>query len=336
MKTIYGVEFKIGSKEELLPGFSPDFPYIASYVELDKYLGRQAPWHWHKEVELFYMEKGTLEYITPQGKILFPAGSGGFVNSNVLHMTRAQKEERKVVSLLHLFDPVLIGGHRGSIIEQKYVNPLITASHAEIIGLFPGNPEQDSILAMLRQSFQLSEEEQGYEIHLRTVLSDLWCQLLKLAGTLRSEQGIDHKINDKIKLMLIYINEHYGEKVFVEEIAAAAFVSERECFRVFRDGLHTTPVEYLKEYRMQRACHMLADSTMSITEICQSCGLGSSSYFGKSFRERVGCTPTEYRSLNQYHSVKNFVPFGPNPASQGQEEEGAAGSGFGQEEESGL
>ena len=56
MKIIRKVEFKPGSYEEELPGISAEFPYIASYVELDKYAGKQSPWHWHKEAELFYME----------------------------------------------------------------------------------------------------------------------------------------------------------------------------------------------------------------------------------------------------------------------------------------
>ena len=79
MKIIRKVEFKPGSYEEELPGISAEFPYIASYVELDKCAGRQSPWHWHKEAELFYMEQGSLEYDTPHGKTVFTAGSGGFV-----------------------------------------------------------------------------------------------------------------------------------------------------------------------------------------------------------------------------------------------------------------
>ena len=41
MKVIHTVELKPGSYEEQLPDFSPDFPYIASYVELEKHLGKQ-------------------------------------------------------------------------------------------------------------------------------------------------------------------------------------------------------------------------------------------------------------------------------------------------------
>lgn len=40
MKIIRGIELKQGSYEEVLPDFSPVFPYIASCVELDQYIGR--------------------------------------------------------------------------------------------------------------------------------------------------------------------------------------------------------------------------------------------------------------------------------------------------------
>ena len=79
------------------------------------------------------MEQGSLEYDTPHGKTVFTAGSGGFVNSNVLHMSRAKEGEGSVAALLHIFNPLLISGQSGSIIDRKYVSPLMTASHVEII-----------------------------------------------------------------------------------------------------------------------------------------------------------------------------------------------------------
>ncbi len=104
-----------------------------------------------------------------------------------------------------------------------------------------------------------------------------------------------HKSSDKIKQLLIYIHEHYAEKITIAELAAAAFLSERECYRVFQDCLHMTPVEYIQNYRLQAACQMLAKGKESVTVIASACGLGSSSYFGKLFRAYAHCTPTEYR-----------------------------------------
>ena len=101
MKKIQEIIFHPGGKEEILPDFMPDFPYIASWVESDRYMGCFAPWHWHKAVELFYIENGTLEYHTPEGKILFSKGSGGMVNSNILHMTKVASQTRQTTQLLH-------------------------------------------------------------------------------------------------------------------------------------------------------------------------------------------------------------------------------------------
>lgn len=295
MKNIAMIEFHAGSKEELLPDFAADFPYIASYVDLDRYPGRFCPWHWHKSVELFYMKSGSLKYSIPGGEMIFPAGSGGMVNSNVLHMTRAGSDREKNIQLLHIFDPALIAGEQGSRIAQKYVMPIITAKHPEIIALHPNDPKQAEILDLLRESFTISDQDFGYELKLRAALSDIWIRLFSLTEDFRQTQTASNAADDKIKSMMIYIHEHYGERITIARLSEAAFSSERECFRTFRECLHMTPVEYLTGYRLQMACQMLAQSSESITDISHACGLGSSSYFGKVFRRQFGCTPLEYR-----------------------------------------
>lgn len=296
MINIQGVKFHNGTREELLPDFASDFPYIATCAELDKYKEQFAPWHWHKAVELFYINSGALEYSTPDGKIRFPAGSGGMVNSNVLHMTNPVSQTEKTIQLLHIFDPSLLSGVQGSRIEQKYITPIISVPQVEIIPLFPDDPAQERILKQIVEAFQLSSQEFGYEIRLREALSQIWLMIFEQFQLIQDKNKKYNKNNDKIKLMMIYIHEHYSEKISIPELSAAAFLSERECFRVFRDCLHMTPVDYIQSYRLQMACQMLARSQESITTISHTCGLGSSSYFGKVFRETMHCTPSEYRS----------------------------------------
>lgn len=295
MKNIQSIAFHPGSREELLPDFDREFPYIASRAEINKYIGQSVPWHWHKTVEIFYMESGSLEYNTPGGKICFPAGSGGFVNSNILHMTRALQQAEKTVTFVHLFDTSLIAGEQGCRIEQKYIIPLTAASHIEIIPLFPDDPAQRKILDRILQSFYIPCGTFGYEIRLREALSEIWLMLFERSCSLPPQNKTSPKNNDKIKQMMIYIHEHYSEKISVSQLASAAYLSERECFRVFHDCLHMTPTDYLKSYRLQAACRMLAEGRESITDIGHACGLGSSSYFGKVFRENIDCSPSEYR-----------------------------------------
>lgn len=304
MRIIRTVELHDVSKEEKLPGFTPEFPYIASRVELDYFREHFVPWHWHRTVELFYMESGELSYHTSNDERTFPAGSGGMINSNVIHTTRFRTQNERNIQILHLFDPVLLSGSPGSRIDQRYISPLASSSQVEIIALYPDCPEHADILRLIRQSFQLSEKDWGYELHMREILSQIWLKLLKLSEPRIQEIQTVNPAMDKVKSMLIYIHEHYADKISVSELASSAFLSERECYRVFSSCLHTTPGDYIRDYRLRIACRMLADGQDSVTDIGHACGLGNGSYFGKTFHEHIGCTPLEYRRKWQNRDIK--------------------------------
>ena len=109
------------------------------------------------------------------------------------------------------------------------------------------------------------------------------------------EQGGSTAADDKIKQLMVCIHEHISQPLSVEQLARAAHISKRTCFRLFRETLHMTPVDYIRSCRLRLACRMLTESSDSITQIAGSCGLGSASYFGKVFREEYGCSPGEYR-----------------------------------------
>ena len=293
MRDIYGVNLYTGTREERLPDFSFDFPYIASRVNLNEMPGRETPWHWHKAIELFYVEKGYLTYCTPGGETMFQAGMGGLVNTGVLHRTYLGPSA-EALAFLHIFDPSILAGQPGSRIDQKYIAPVVS-SGAEIIVLRPEDAAQSAVLENLRKSFREEEQAFGYEIRLRSVLSTIWVDVLACAGSLAESSATQRQTNEKIKTIMAYVHEHYAERIAVGDLAAICFSSERECFRLFQNCLHTTPVAYLRSVRLQAACRLLEEGRMPVTEIGQLCGLGSSSYFGKVFREAFGCTPQSYR-----------------------------------------
>ena len=174
---------------------------------------------------------------SPHGRIEFPAGSGGMVNANVLHMTKVLSRTEKNIQLLHIFDASLLGGEQGSRIERQYIAPIVTAPQIEVIPVFPGNVQQDCILERILESLHLPNDKFGYEMKLREVLSEIWLMLFELSRPMLAQGGEANRNNDKIKLMMIYIHEHYAEKISIRELAASAYLSERECFRVFHDYL---------------------------------------------------------------------------------------------------
>lgn len=295
---VSSVELKPGTNEELLPNFEEKFPCIRSHVVFGK--GYQAPWHWHKAVELFYIQKGTLEYITPSQSHVFPAGTVGMVNSNVLHMAVGHQNEEQGTSYLHLFDPVVISGFSGNSIDEKYVLPLVTAPNVELMAIEPGVETYDFVLSAVEKSFQMDATMPGYELYLRGVLSEIWMEFFKVMAPQILEQEHGSGASEMTKQMLVYIHEHYGERLTVQKIAQAASVSERSCYELFRRNLRTTPMEYVNSYRIRVACQRLTQTEQSVMDISAECGMNNS-YFSQVFREATGFKPLEYRRFYQRH-----------------------------------
>lgn len=79
------------------------------------------------------------------------------------------------------------------------------------------------------------------------------------------------------------------------EIAAKLSVNERKLSRAFRKILDMTPFEYLRQLRMQEACRLLTETSLSIVDISQEVGFSSAANFSTAFRESMDMPPSDYR-----------------------------------------
>ena len=78
-------------------------------------------------------------------------------------------------------------------------------------------------------------------------------------------------------------------------VGSSYTLSESACLRSFRQLLGTTPIQYVKQYRIEKAAELLLSTSMKTGEVGVECGFADTSYFTKTFREMKNCTPKEYR-----------------------------------------
>jgi AraC-like DNA-binding protein len=287
-------------QEERLLGMSQSFPYSAVYGDLHDYVGGYVPWHWHEAIEVIYVVQGAALFYVGDERFHLGDGDALFVNGNNLHMLKPVSESGHVVFHTLLFDASFISGRYGSVLEQKYVTPILSCRNISGVKFQSGDTNHERMIGLLCDAYVLAEKESfGYEFKVRDLLSEAWLLVWEaskaklIPGKVRNDQSAE-----RVKVMLNYIYENYMERIELKDIASSANVSERECLRCFKKALSMSPFEYLTHYRVRSAAGMLVSSDETVMNIGEAAGFSSSSYFGKKFRLVMGCTPREYRKRN--------------------------------------
>lgn len=277
---------------ELVQHGSALFP-IACYAEdLKSY---SVAWHWHEEFEYIVAMKGPLTVDANKNRLTLQTGQGVFLNSGVLH---AVEQAEGGDALLHsgVFHPRLVGG-MDTIFWQKLIRPMLQPDAPAFFLLDGAVPWQRQVLTCLEEAWKgVANEPFDFENQVRYHLS-LALRLLStqcVGGRTKVSQQ-EQIAAERMKQMLRFVEEHYSEELSVERIAACVALSESACLRSFRQLLGITPIQYVKQFRVEKAAELLRSTRLKTGEIGAECGFADGSYFIKTFREIKHCTPKEYR-----------------------------------------
>jgi AraC family transcriptional regulator len=95
--------------------------------------------------------------------------------------------------------------------------------------------------------------------------------------------------------VLRYIKEHLHEKIAIEALAKEAYMSEPHFYKVFKNEIGVSPVEYINTERLKLAAHLLQEPHTNVYEVCLATGFNSLSYFHRQFKRQYEVSPSEYR-----------------------------------------
>lgn len=87
----------------------------------------------------------------------------------------------------------------------------------------------------------------------------------------------------------------HGSSIEIDQIARRLLTSRRQLQRAFKEIGGTTFREHLTNVRMTRAAELLADPSLTIGAVARRVGYRQQAQFAKSFRERYGSLPSDYR-----------------------------------------
>lgn len=280
------------------------FPCSVYRTVLSNYAGWEVPWHWHDEIEIKLMFKGTAVASCGEESFLLHAGEGLFMNAHVLHHTCGLDGQDCTIGSI-VFELPLLAGTAGSIFEARYLQPVYGNQTLSVVHLTDAVAWQSRALENIRRAYHSCAEERfGYELEVRAELSQFWKELACAnQSSITAPRCTENETVARMRKMLTFLETHFTEPITPADLAESAHISLRECFRCFNRIIGIPPVAYLLRRRITYAAELLRETDESVTEICFQAGFHSPSYFGKKFREQMKCTPQEFRTKNRVPSA---------------------------------
>ncbi len=105
----------------------------------------------------------------------------------------------------------------------------------------------------------------------------------------------DVKHADAIFQAIQYINKNYSEKVSLDEVANAVYLSPAYFSKIFKEEMKCNFNTYLNQVRIDKSKNLLLNSKFSLVEIAGMVGYEDQSYFTKVFKKIAGLSPGKYR-----------------------------------------
>ena len=178
----------------------------------------------------------------------------------------------------------------------KFINDLLAAPTALRCGselrLNPAECRQFRELALLLK------ETIGTESPCRTEnVAHLFCCVLALGMRpyMKTAAALPASGNYTILRLIGYLEQHYSEPISLEQLAASFYCSVSHLTHQFRLYTGESIGAYIQRRRILKACHLLEQSTLSVTEIAKCAGFGDPCYFSRAFRRATGFSPRDYR-----------------------------------------
>ncbi|WP_413813616.1 GlxA family transcriptional regulator [Mesorhizobium sp. Root157] len=109
---------------------------------------------------------------------------------------------------------------------------------------------------------------------------------------LRARLGVQ---NSKVLTIIELMEANLAEPLSLIEIADHVDLSRRQIERLFRSEMGRSPARYYLEIRLDRARHLLIQSSLPVVEVAVACGFVSASHFSKCYRELYARSPQQER-----------------------------------------
>lgn len=248
--------------------------------------------HWHEELEITYIINGGYNHYIDGTCVKAEPGRLIVTNAESVHN---MVEEHEIPDDTYL--AVML------ILSKKFLE----AYYPEYKSFYFTNEKRQCCDEIKDIMLQLSEynklEKNNFtEMNVKGLILQLLYYMSIDGGVVERENKFDVnylKNIERLKGVLSYVENHYTEPIHQAEIAEKYYFTKEYFARYFKKCTGMTFMEYLKEFRVQKAQNELLSSDRSIVEIALNNGFSDERRFILAFKQMYHMTPFQYRKMVQ-------------------------------------
>ncbi|XEC93360.1 helix-turn-helix domain-containing protein [Paenibacillus tarimensis] len=258
--------------------------------------------HWHDELEFLTVTEGKALFRLDVEELVVSAGEALFMNSGVLH-SGATLENDTCSFTAFVFHVDLLGSHTYDRLQELYIDPVVNRNRLVPVHLTPAFAEHKPILEQLQELNRLNTDKPpAYELVSKGLLYLIFAALYKLGQSQQSpaKSAAEQVKLERLKKTLNYIQNHYNEPIRLHDLAAETAMNESYFCRFFKEMTGKTPMDFLNQYRVQKAAALVQAGGKKLTEIALDVGFHNVSYFIGVFKRHFGCTPSQYQKRGHH------------------------------------
>lgn len=198
---------------------------------------------------------------------------------------------------------------RGMIFDMSIIEANLENFDSEIFYMFyvqsknkitvfgADHPVNPTLKRFMQESYdEYSEKEICYKLPIRANIYHMMTALLRYYCGSKNEldRMIYHNVL-RLRPVISYIDEHYKEKIYIEELSAMINVSPDYFTKMFKESIGKTPIDYINAMKVNAAMDLLCTTELPMTEIADSIGFCNPNYFHKIFKQYMMTSPLAYR-----------------------------------------
>ena len=198
---------------------------------------------------------------------------------------------------------------RGMIFDMSIIEANLENFDSEIFYMFyvqsrnkitvfgEDHPVHRTLKRFMQESYdEYSEKDICYMLPIRANIYHMMTAFLRYYCGSKNEldRMIYHNVL-RLRPVITYIDEHFREKIYIEELSAMINVSADYFTKMFKESIGKTPIDYLNGMRVNSAMNLLCTTEMPMTEIADSIGFCNPNYFHKIFKQYMMTSPLVYR-----------------------------------------